>query len=85
MALILIKRLTFRGFIVSEFNSQQDEFMRDMTTWVREGKIKYREDIVEGLENAVKAFQGLLRGRNFGKLLVRVAVSSCMDKRRSGS
>jgi len=76
MALILIKRLTFRGSIVSDFNSQQDEFMREMTTWVREGKIKYRKDIVEGFENAVKAFQGLLRGRNFGKLMVRVAVSS---------
>ena len=72
-ASILIKRLTFRGFIVSDFNSQREDFLRDMSSWVREGKIKYREDLVEGLENTVSAFQGLLRGRNFGKLLVRVA------------
>jgi NADPH-dependent curcumin reductase len=72
MGAVLTKRLTFRGFIVSDFNSQYGEFLRDMTTWLGEGKIKYREDIVEGLENAVSAFQGLLRGKNFGKLLVRV-------------
>jgi NADPH-dependent curcumin reductase CurA len=73
LAAILTKRLTFRGFIVSDFNSQRNDFLRDMGAWIREGKIKYREDVVEGLENAVAAFQGLLRGRNFGKLLVRVA------------
>jgi NADPH-dependent curcumin reductase CurA len=43
-----------------------------MTSWLREGKVKYREDVVEGLDNAVRAFQGLLQGRNFGKLMVRV-------------
>jgi hypothetical protein len=57
MALILIKRTAFRGFTVSDFNSQRDEFMRDMTAWVREGNIKYRENVVEGLENAVSAFR----------------------------
>jgi NADPH-dependent curcumin reductase CurA len=69
---ILVKRLTFRGFIVSDYMSQRDDFLRDMTLWVREGKVKYREDVVEGLENAVSAFQGLLRGQNIGKLLVRL-------------
>jgi NADPH-dependent curcumin reductase CurA len=44
-----------------------------MIGWLRAGKVKYREDVVEGLENAVTAFQGLLKGRNFGKLLVRLA------------
>ncbi len=73
MAAILIKRLTFRGFIVSDFASQQGDFIRDMSAWMRDGRMNYREDIVEGLENAVPAFQGLLRGRNFGKLVVRVA------------
>ena len=72
MAAILTKRLTFRGFIVTDYASQAADFQRDMTGWMREGRIKYREDIVDGLENAVSAFQGLLRGRNFGKLLVRV-------------
>jgi len=45
-----------------------------LSTWVREGKLKYKEDIVEGLENAPQAFIGLLRGANFGKLLVKVSV-----------
>jgi NADPH-dependent curcumin reductase len=46
-----------------------------MTPWVREGKIKYREDIVDGLENAPGAFIGMLNGKNFGKLIVRIANS----------
>jgi NADPH-dependent curcumin reductase CurA len=72
MVAILVKRLTFRGFIVSDFSQQRPEFERDMAQWLREGRVKYREDVVEGLENAVAAFQGLFRGQNFGKLLVRV-------------
>jgi hypothetical protein len=72
MAAILVKRLTFRGFIVFDFAQQRPEFERDMAQWLREGRVKYREDVVEGLENAVAAFQGLFRGQNFGKLLVRV-------------
>ena len=47
-----------------------------MSTWVQDGKVKSREDIVEGLENAPKAFIGLLEGKNFGKLIVRVAAES---------
>ena len=73
MSAILTKRLTFRGFIVIDFASQKAEFERDMAAWLRERKVKYREDIVDGLENAVGAFRGLLLGQNFGKLLVRVA------------
>ena len=73
MSAILTKRLTFRGFIVIDFASQKAEFERDMAAWLRERKVKYREDIVDGLENAVPAFRGLLQGQNFGKLLVRVA------------
>jgi NADPH-dependent curcumin reductase CurA len=73
MLSILTKRLTFRGFIVSDFFNQRDDFLREMTAWLREGKINYREDVVEGLETVVSAFRGLLRGQNFGKLLVRVA------------
>jgi NADPH-dependent curcumin reductase CurA len=73
MAAILTRRLTLRGFIVTDYSSQAADFQRDMSAWIREGRIKYREDIVDGLENAVSAFQGLLHGRNFGKLLVRVS------------
>jgi NADPH-dependent curcumin reductase CurA len=73
MGAILVKRLTFQGFIVSDFAAQKADFETDMIGWLRAGKVKYREDVVEGLENAVTAFQGLLKGRNFGKLLVRLA------------
>jgi NADPH-dependent curcumin reductase len=69
---ILTKRLTFRGFIVSDFAARQGDFLRDMSQWVREGKVKYKEFITEGLESAPDAFMGLLKGANFGKQLVRV-------------
>ena len=70
---ILTRRLRIQGFIVTDFASQAKEFAREMGGWVKEGRIKYREDVVEGLENAPEAFIGLLKGRNFGKLLVKVA------------
>lgn len=73
MRAILVKRLTFRGFIVTDFAAQKNDFKRDMIQWLHAGKVKYREDVVDGLENAVPAFQGLLNGKNFGKLLVRMA------------
>jgi NADPH-dependent curcumin reductase CurA len=73
MRAVLTKRLTLRGFIVSDFAAQAADFQRDVTAWLSEGKITYREDVVEGLESAPEAFIGLLQGRNFGKLLVRVA------------
>jgi NADPH-dependent curcumin reductase len=49
------------------------DFLHEVSRWVREGKFKYKEDIVEGLENAPQAFIGLLRGANFGELLVKVS------------
>ena len=70
---ILVKRLTFRGFIVWDFDSQEEEALTQLSNWVKEGKIRYREDIVDGLENAPEAFMGLLEGKNFGKLVVRVS------------
>lgn len=73
MRAVLTRRLNIRGFIVRDFAAQAGDFERDVGKWLREGKIKYREDVVEGLENAPQAFIGLLKGRNFGKLLVRVA------------
>jgi NADPH-dependent curcumin reductase CurA len=73
MRAILVKRITMRGFIISDgFAHRRAEFLEAMGGWLREGKMKYREDIVEGLENAPSAFLGLLAGRNFGKLMVRV-------------
>ena len=72
MRAILTKRLTLRGFIVFDFAARQGDFLRDVSAWMREGRIKYREDVVEGLEKAPRALIGLLRGENFGKMLVRV-------------
>lgn len=69
---ILRKSLTIRGFIQTEFAARTEEFAREASAWVREGKLRYREDIVDGLESAPEAFFGLLEGRNFGKLVVRV-------------
>ena len=73
MGLVLVRRLTLRGFIVFDHVDRMPDFLRDVGAWIRNGELKYREDIVEGLENAVTAFQGLFQGRNFGKLLVRVS------------
>jgi NADPH-dependent curcumin reductase CurA len=73
MTSVLRKRLTLRGFIVWDFALKQADFLRDASEWVRSGRLKYREDVVEGLENAPAAFLGLLQGKNFGKLLVKVA------------
>ena len=69
---VLTKRLTIRGFIVSDFTARHADFLRDMSEWVREGKVKHREFITEGLDSAPGAFMGLLKGANFGKQLVRV-------------
>jgi NADPH-dependent curcumin reductase CurA len=70
---ILSKRMTVRGFIVSDFFPRRDEFTAEVVGWVKSGKLKYREDIIEGLENAPRGLTGLLRGENFGKRLVRVS------------
>ena len=70
---ILVKRLTFRGFIVWDFAAQEKEALTELAKWIKEGKLHYREDIVDGLENAPEAFMGLLEGKNFGKLVVQVS------------
>lgn len=69
---VLTKRLTIRGFIVSDFAGRRQEFLREMSEWVRDGKVKYKEFVTEGVESAPEAFIGLLKGANFGKQLVRV-------------
>ena len=73
MRAALTKRLHVQGFIVWDFSDQAEAFRHDVGGWVKEGRVQYREDVVEGLENAPEAFIGLLKGRNFGKLVVRVA------------
>ena len=74
MRLVLTKSLTVRGFIQGEFTkSHGRDFLRDMSAWVADGSVRYREDVVDGLENAPEAFRGLLAGRNFGKLVIQVS------------
>jgi NADPH-dependent curcumin reductase CurA len=74
MGLVLRQSLTVRGFIQGEFTkSHGRDFVRDMSGWVADGSVRYREDVVDGLENAPEAFRGMLQGRNFGKLLVKVS------------
>jgi NADPH-dependent curcumin reductase len=74
MSAILRKSLTMRGFIQNEFApALLPEFLERATPWVRDGRLKYHEHIVDGLERAPEAFIGMLDGGNFGKLLVRVS------------
>jgi NADPH-dependent curcumin reductase CurA len=67
------KRLRIEGFIVSDRFDRLSEYRAKAIPWIREGRLKYREDVVDGLDQAPKAFIGLLEGKNFGKLLVRLA------------
>lgn len=71
---VLKKRVRMQGFIIyDDYGSRFDEFFDQMSDWVAEGKVKFREDIVNGLECAPRAFIGMLDGANFGKLVIRVA------------
>lgn len=67
------RRISLRGFIVTDFREQYAPAMARMGAWVRSGQLKYREDIVSGIEKTPRAFIGLLRGENFGKLQVQVS------------
>ena len=69
---LLFNRVLVKGFIVSDHLARLPDFLKDCGGWLREGRLKHREDIVVGLEKAPEAFIGLLEGKNFGKLLVRV-------------
>lgn len=77
MQTFLVRRIKAQGFIIFEdYGPRLGEFLAKMTPWVKEGKIKYIEDIVDGFEQAPDAFIGLLEGKNFGKLAVRVGEDS---------
>jgi NADPH-dependent curcumin reductase CurA len=70
---LLVKRALIQGFIVADHADREADFLHAVGGWLKEGKIKSREDFVDGLENAPRAFLGLFRGENTGKLLVRVS------------
>jgi NADPH-dependent curcumin reductase CurA len=69
---LLVNRALIKGFIVSDHVDRLGDFLRDATRWVQEGTLRYREDVVLGLDAAPAAFIGLLEGKNFGKLIVKV-------------
>jgi NADPH-dependent curcumin reductase CurA len=69
---VIPQRLTIRGFIVTDYGSLMPQFLRDMSEWHRAGKMKWRETIVDGIENAPAAFIGLFKGENIGKMLVKI-------------
>ncbi len=72
----LVKKIKVQGFIIfDDFPNYYPEFAKEMTGWIQAGKIKYHEQIVEGLDSAPDAFNGLLEGRNFGKVVVKVGES----------
>ncbi|HDY8156711.1 TPA: NADP-dependent oxidoreductase [Vibrio vulnificus] len=72
MAQLLIKRIKMQGFIIfDDYGHRYGEFAADMTQWLAQGKIHYREHLVQGLENAPDAFIALLEGKNFGKMVVQ--------------
>eukprot|EP01083_Nonionella_stella_P255039 875847_1 len=74
MATVLKKRIRLQGFIIAQdYGHRIHEFQREMGQWVKEDKIHYREEITDGLENAAQTFIGLLKGKNFGKVVIRVA------------
>ena len=70
---ILTRRIKMQGFIISDHFDRFNDLIADMREWLDNGQIKYREDIVDGLENAPEAFLGLFSGSNFGKLIVKIA------------
>ena len=75
IGMILRKRITVRGFIVfDDFGYLYPEFAKQMGEWVKAGTVKYREEMIDGLERAPAAFVGLLRGEAFGKRVVKLTV-----------
>ena len=73
---LILKQAKAEGFLVSQFADRFDEGYRQLSVWLQQKKLRYREDIVEGLENAPAAFIGMLEGRNIGKRLVKVGNAS---------
>ena len=72
MMMFVSKRLTLRGFIVTDHGDVASEFYRRAGGWVADGSLTWRETVVDGIDNAVDAFLGLHRGDNTGKMLVRL-------------
>jgi NADPH-dependent curcumin reductase CurA len=72
MFMVVTKRLRMQGYIISDHYDRFPEFLERAQEWVRDGRLRYQETVIEGIENAPRAFLGLLRGENLGKMLVKV-------------
>jgi len=72
LSYIIGKRLTVKGLLVGDYMGKLPQFYADMGKWIAESKIKWKETIVTGIENAPKAFIGLFKGENFGKMIVKI-------------
>jgi NADPH-dependent curcumin reductase CurA len=70
---LIIQRARMEGFIVTDYAPRFDEALKELTSWLKAGKIKFKEDIKEGFENIPKTFLRLFEGRNFGKQLLKIA------------
>ena len=75
---VISNRLDLHGFIVRDHYDMLNEFQSSMIKWINEGKIKWKDTIVEGLENAPSAFTGLFNGENFGKMLVKIGTEAAV-------
>jgi NADPH:quinone reductase len=73
LGLLVAKQAKVEGFLVHQFSERYEEGLRQLSTWLREKRLRYREDVVTGIENAPRAFIGMLEGRNIGKQLVKLA------------
>ena len=73
LSFLIVRRVRMEGFLVGDFAHLFEPALARLTAWLREGRLRYREDVVEGLEQAPRAFIGLLNGENRGKVLVKVA------------
>ncbi|KAF0402086.1 NADP-binding protein [Gigaspora margarita] len=69
---VVTKRLLIQGFIVFDHYHEMEPFQKEMREWLKQGKLKYKEDLVEGIQNAPNAFLNLLTGKNFGKAVVKI-------------
>jgi NADPH-dependent curcumin reductase CurA len=81
---VLVNRVRIQGFLVFDFAARYKEGLAQLAEWLRQGRLRYREDIVEGLERAPGALTDLLQGRNFGKMLVRVGPDPVVARGAAG-